>query len=493
MLDDMESYLSLENKALKDNKKEVIQSLEVQNQFRGQEVVLMTTEECSFRATFKKIIVMGGSMLVAMMLLVIRYFMLFLFSRSYGIAQLEALGAVIPAYSIMTIGTSWSSTQGYGFKSAEYAARKEFRNLGLVTNKSILYNLSIGCLMFVILFFFGGMIFSKILDNPLAVQKVDVIFKFISIGTPLQFWQMVSNRYFCATNKPLPLLIGSIIGFIVQILSLLFFVTYLGHVDAGIGLSFSLATASIVLFNVINYIYYNPNPSAVVTFRWDETLDGFWDFIVYSAPVGLIVFLSMISLDLMPFLSLIVSDTTFACYGVIESIFMLTYIFGEAIALANNVQLNFAKGTKNFKYMYTILYASLSILGIYIVLSSTLLLIFFRQFLSLYTTDSTVVRIISGMKPMFIISQAMLTLHSTMSESISSLGHVYYPIYTLFGGRYILVIVLTFAFAKSAHLGADSVITALMIGLTLTNIANVIYLFYAVKLVEKGEIELKIE
>ena len=487
MQDELKSIFEEENRNLIQNEKEVIKSLEFENADLDKK--LFESDEFSFSSTLLKLLKIGGSMVVSFMIMEFRYILLFIFCRNYGLAQLEALAAVIPFYSTMTIFTSWSSTQGHGFKASEFAAAKEYRNLGLITNKALFFNLSIGLLMFIVIFFVGGPLFSLILNNPEADEKINTIFKFISIGTPFQFWQMVSNRYFCATMKPIPLLIGSIIGLITQVLFLLIFVHFMDLPEFGVGMAFSLGTLALVGFNIYNFIYMNPNPEAVVVFRFDETLDNIMEFIWYSIPLGLIVFLSMISLDLMPFLSLIAGQEAFAAYGAIEAILIITYTFGEAMALSNNVQLNFAKATKNFKYINTILLGTLTILSVYVLVLSIILIFLFEEIVSLFTSITSVIDIIVQMKVVFIFCQIMMTFHSTLSESISSLGNNIFPLSSLFIGRYVIVICFSFFLYHVCNLGASSVLIALLIGLTSTNIVNAVFLWFQIKEIREGKVK----
>lgn len=493
MLDEIKSFIKLEADAVSENKNEVKHSLELELKNKNNLNHLINIEDCTFWRTVLKLLKIGGAMIISYFLAITRYFMLFLFCRNSGIAQLEALGSVIPAFSILTFGISWSCTQGYGFRSSQLAASKEWRNLGILTNQALVYNLTVGMIMFFLLFFGGGPFFSLVLTNKEAVEKVDIIFKYISISTPFQFWQMVSNRYYVAAFTPFPLLLGSILGFIVQIISLLIFVTWLELPDIGVGLSYSFGTISLVIFNVLNFIYCNPNPQAIVNFNWRETLDGLGELIIYSIPLGMIVFLSMISLDLFPFLGIIISDETFAAYGVIESVLVLTYVFGETMALSCNVQLNFAKATRNYSYIKTILWGNIFILLIYVGFTTILLLSVFDIFIKLYTTVQEVVDMIIGIKIIFILCQILLVFHSTFSESLSSLGHVYYPIITLFIGRYFLVVGLTFFLVNFTDFGYKSVIISLFFGLVFTSVANAIKIILVVKEVENTKEDLKLE
>lgn len=500
MMEDAISNVSHENLALMQNKNEVLKYFEIQSDNKHELISNIsrglfpqTEDEFTYGKTLVKLISIAGSMVFNFIILVIRYFLLFIFSRNAGFNQLEALGAVIPTYSILTFGASWSLTQGYGFKSSMYAGTREYRNLGLITNKAVFYSLAVGLVLFSIIFFFGGPFFDFILGNQVAVDKISIMLKYISISTPFQFWLMVSNRYFCAAMTPLPLLIGAVIGLAVEVIALLVLVYSMGLINVGIGLSFTLGTLAVVIYNLLNFIYNNPNPEAIVPFKLNETFDGLWRFIVYSMPIGLIVFFSMISLDLFPFLALMVNETVFASFGVIENIFLMTYEFGEAMALSTNIQLNIAKATNNIKYIKTILLASMTIIGSYLLLVSFLLLFFYQDLLSLYTTVSEVITFLSQIQVYFILCQIMLTLHSTLSESISSLGHVYYPLITLFSGRYLIAIVLSVILVKTTSLGGISMILAFFVGLVLTNVANIVKLLLILANLEEEAKALKIE
>lgn len=492
-MDEMKSMIQVEEDAISDNKNEVKHSLELELKNKNNLNHLINIEDCTFWRTTIKLIKIGGAMVVNYTLAVLRTFMLFLFCRNSGIAQLEALGAVIPAYSILTIGIARSFTQGYGFRSSQYAASKEWRNLGILTNQAILLNLIVGMFMCFLLFFGGGPVFGLVLSNEEAVDKVDKLFKYMSIGTPFQFWQMVSIRYYLSAFTPFPLIMGGVIGFVVQLISLLIFVTWLELPDIGVGLSFSLGTIALVIFNILNFIYCNPNPQAIVNFNWKETLDGFGEFVLYSIPLGIIVFFSMISIDLFPFLGILISDETFAAYGVIESVILITYGFGATMAMSCNIQLNIVKATKNFRYIKTILLANLFILTVYLCFTTILLLTIYETFIKLYTTVQEVVDMIKGIKIFFILSQILLVYHSTLSESLSNLNYTLYTIITLFLGRYILLVVLTLILVYYTEFGYKSVMISMFIAALATNIANSIKLWQAVKEAEEYRENLKIE
>jgi len=455
------------------NRQSVQKTLEIEHQLNKDDDFVVDT---SFTWLLYSIFYLSAMMYINFILLFIRYFLLYFFLRKENINVLEAVGACIPSYQIITVAVFWAFSQGFSFKAAQFYSVKEYRNLGQILYKALLFNIAIGLVLFVILFFFGSMIFSTFLNNQDALEKLNLLIKALAIGTPFHACEMITSRYYSVTNDMSKPVIGSIIGLAVQIVLQLVLVSWFGLVEIGTGLSFSIGTISNVCFGTYCFFYKNPIPEVIIPFSFDEVYQGFWNFIQYSLPLGLLALVIILSVELMQFLALAISEYAFTCYAIIYNIFMLVIMYVESLTLSNNIHMNYAIANKRFDSLYTTLNATLLLVAAYLVLVLLVLLFFFEQIVTLYTFDSDVLRSLVSLKFWVILVIIFFFGNSLFAEGLSVLGSYMFPIVTTIVMRYIFYIALSLVLSQ--YFGLETVLISNLVCLVLCNIFNGVYFLY---------------
>lgn len=438
-------------------------------------------ESYSFKNLIISILVIGGSIIFAQVASLIRYSMLFIFVRKDGIEEVAAVSTVTSVYSIITFGTSWALTQGYGFKCSEYFAAKEYIKLGRLTNKAYFLNLVIGVFLGLFLALTIAPIFSLLIDDAKTIKNIDILYKILALSTPFQFLQMVLTRYYLAINNTIALVISVIFSVIVQLVFSFILVNGFGWVSSGIATSFVLGTLACSLYLEISYRYFNPYPDMLLPFDFSDIKKGFWAFIKYSFPLFILLFLTSISFDFLPFLTFLISKEAYPVYGVILNLLSFSYIFAEAIAAGNNVLLNKAIGEKVQQYFLKIIMSTVLIITIYLIIAFFVLLFFYNVLISAFTTVESVKQDTSDMKFWFMICLIVFSYQALIAESLTAMGDENFPIITLIIGRFLLTAGFSVLFAKGFKWGNNSVIIALNIGQLMVLVANIFRLYYILR------------
>lgn len=423
-----------------------------------------TVDEYSYKSTIFKIFKIGGSIIFAQLLGLIRYTLLYVFSRQYGLAVLTAVSTVTSLFSIITFGISWAFSQGYGFKASEYAGAQEYSKLGRLTNKAMFINIVIGTVLAILLAFCSKSIFSAFITDAETLSNIQSIFSSISLCTPLQFIQMVQLRYFLAIGYTSPLIIAAICGTIGELIALFIIVQLIGSVSFGLGLSFAIGQGVLVGYNAYVFFFNNPSPASRLPWDIKDITNGMWNFVKYTIPLFTLIFLTYISYDLVPFLAFTISESAFATYGLIFTMLSFAIIFAEAIAAANNVLLNKAIGQKIEGYFFKIIYSTGIIILIYLLITIPIFIGTYHHLVGFFTTVEKAKTEAYSLKFWFIIAQTLLCFHPFISESITALGDEYFPIYTLIAGRFIFSVGLTLLMTKVWSLGVSSILISFSIG-----------------------------
>lgn len=423
-----------------------------------------TDENYSYKNMSKSLLWLGGTMVFTQISSMIRYSLLFIFVRNYGLDETAAVSTITSLYSIITFGTSWAFSQGYGFKAAEYFGKKEFTELGKITNKAIFLNTSIGIFLGLLLSLLAKVFFSAFISDQKTLENVDVIFKSIGLSTPLQFYLMVFTRYLLAIGHITPLYIGTLLSILVQLLFLFIFISKLGWVNLGIGFSFTLGTLSYTAYFYYIFYYKNRYPQTILKFSFCEALNGQWEFFKYSLPLFGLLFLSYITYDLLPLLTFLVSTETFAAYGVILTLFSFLVVFADSIAVGNNIIINQAIGEKKTEFIHRSVVITLAIITVYLIIAIILILVFYHNLISLLTSVSSVTAITDRMKIVFLINCFVYCYLPIFTESVNAVGDGMFPLYTVVGGRFIVTLGMSFALIKLWNLGPSSILISFASG-----------------------------
>jgi Na+-driven multidrug efflux pump len=443
--------------------------------YKNEEIVLL--EIPSYFDLFTRLSKIAVSICYSMIIMDLRVTSLYIFTKEYGIDVVEALSSLIGVYVIMVFGFSWAFNQGYGFLSAQHASNKNYTEIGHLTNKAFFINVVLGCIFSFIMFFFMGPIFSSVLTNANSIRHLDVIFKALSLGVPLHLMQTVLLRYFCAVDHTGTLIYASTFAFITQLVSLFITVYLMKWVDVGIGLSFTLGNFAMFLTNFYIYLYKNPHPEVLIPFKLSEVLEGLWSYIQYSVGPALLIFLTLLSYQIVPFLAIMLGDTIFSTYGILQTILNLSYMFTEALAAASNILVNYAIGERNMKKLIRILVSCGILITIYTIIISVLLIFFDYELYGIFTNVTSIRVIAHSLKVYFIVVSLFIAYHSFILETLTALGEKLFPIYSVLFGRYLVIIGFSLLFIKYFDMGAKSIFISIIIGQGIIIIANTIYIY----------------
>ena len=345
----------------------------------------------------------------------------------------------------------------------------------------MLFNFFVGMFWFLFLFCFGQLIFKGTASNEQVYDDIGVLFRLISISTPFQYFQLVTNRFFLIVNYPLPIIIGAIIGIVVEVVFMCIFCLGMGWISGGIALSYSLSQISVVVFNMTMYLFFNPCKESIIAFNFKETFDGMWEYIKFSLKVGPILFFNMIVVITIAYIALIVSSEASSVFIVFQTFSTMMYIFGTCTSQANNIEINRALGRKKLKPLWKIFLASLTVDGLFLVLAVVLTSTLYSKIMSAYTTETDILMGLESIKVYLISNIVICVTISVFSEGLSSLNHVLFPTINLFLSRFVIFIGLSIILAKTTDLGLISIALSFTIGSAVNLLANSIKMIFVLK------------
>jgi len=247
------------------------------------------------------------------------------------------------------------------------------------------------------------------------------------------------------------------------------------------------------LTNLYVYLYKNPHPEVLVPIKLSCIIDGLWEYIKYSLGPALLIFLSILSIQIIPFLAILLGDKVFSTYSILQTILNMSYMFTEPIAAANNILINYAIGERNMKKVIKILYACFILITIYSLFISILLLLWDYELYGIFTNVDSVKHIAHSLKAYFIVVSFFVAYHCFILESLTALGEKAFPIYSVLIGRYALTIGLGLIFIKSVGMGAKSIFISMIIGQGVIIIANGVYMFIVLNTKDIEELALNNE
>lgn len=395
-----------------------------------------------FFAILKQMIVLTLIMAISS----VRRMILLVFSRNQELSLIKAVSTIIPLYTVFNNGITWACSQYLGYIGSYYYGKKEYRNLGLATNKTILYNLVISIIVVISFFFIIPIIFTNFFEDPETVSDIDSLSKMMSLAIPLQFIQFIMNMYFFSTKFINHLPYSQIIGLVVQILLQVIIILGFGNHLVGIGVSNGMGQLFVVLFNLYYYIFNNPNKETYVPFNYLETIDNFENYVKASFPIGLIIFLNFISNELLQFMSILLGETIFTCYSILTIFNSLVQTINKSLSTTNNFELNRALGANKYKYYKRILLTSLIIVTAYSIVFSIIVCIFFESIMSLFTTNLEILDTIIQFR--FVYSLLFFTdsFIFYFGESLTCFKNNRVPLMNLLIFRYFGTIVLGLCF-----------------------------------------------
>ena len=424
----------------------------------------------------------AGSVLVSQIILNVRYFLLFIFSRNQPLSVTTAVSTVTSIYQILTFGTSWSFTQNFGFEVAHAIGSKNHFLTGKLTNQSFVLSFILGTFLSTLMIFGARPFFSNFIEDIDTLNVIESIFKWLSISTPFQFVQHIQVRYFSAIKHKKPLIVGSLLCVLIQMFFMMIFF-YNNLINIGLSLSFGLGTIFNVTYNFYHYLYKNPEPKNLLKFKISHVTDDLFNFLKRTVPIFLLMFLTFISYDLIPFFSFIISETAFAIYGVIVSLLAFSFVFSESIAVATNILICRSIGIGELSNFKKIINFSILINTIYVVIVSAVLIGYYESLINLLT-EVEIIRIEAyKMKEILIFSNIMFSFHGLLSESLSALKNEVFALKTLLIGRFISGFILCYVIIKYVCIYEifkpilySSVLIGMTLGQTLINIINYIKL-----------------
>lgn len=405
----------------------------------------------------------------------IRFLLLFVFSRDKEKAFLMGVAAIIPLYSIFANNVPWATVQYMGFLVSYYFGKGEPKNIGLIINKSLLYNLIISIIILLTFFFILPPILSNIFTNEETISVIYKVSRLMSIALPFQFLQFILKFYFLSIKQLAHLLYPQLLAFILQIiLQCIIILGYNNHI-LGVGISYGMGQLLVVLYNSYFFFYKNNNSKSVIKFKFSETFDGFFDYILKAFPIGLIVFLNFISIELLQFLSILDGANTFTAYSILTNFFSLLQTFNKSLSVANNMEINRAKGQNRYQFYKRIIFVSLFIVTTYSLIISIVLGFGLKSFMSLYTSNVTILNIVGSLRVLFVFMFFTNSYIFLFSESLSCFGNAEIPLLNLLIFRFIGTISLAFIFYYSS-VGVISFMLSFVINNVFLVICNGYYL-----------------
>lgn len=384
--------------------------------------------------------------------------------------------------------TANSFSLGYGILVARYYSAKEFRNLSLVTGKAMLIAYSLGIFLFVIMNIFCELIIRLILSEEETILKTIIALRILSVSIIVWIPYDYYFRYFSGTENFKYYLISTLISDVILIISLLISSYALHSYLVGIVISYDLFTISVFIGGIIIYYHFNPvERTNNLTFL--EITDNISEYMIYSVIIGATVVLSYLSNEIIPIIASIIDDDAVGLYYVVVNLIYIFTSFSEAISYMGTIELNHFIGVKNFKDLKKIVLITFLLISGLVLIIMILLIIFFKEIISIYTADQKLIERIHTIKYQVIFSIIMNLYQLFFVETLCSLNDSRTPFLLTLINRYFLFVGLSYIFKYYTNMEFSSIANSLLISSIIESISNGLVLVYRIKNVEKLNIE----
>lgn len=427
-------------------------------------------------------------LVIHMIFQALRFLLLFVFSREKGKNFLAGVSSVIPLYFIFSTGVPWATVQYMAYRVGYYFGKGEPRNLGLAVNKALLYNLIISIIITLSFIFIVPLIFSKFFHVQETIDVIYKISRLMSISIPTQYLQCIMINYFLAIKQLSHIPYAHIIALAIQIiLQCIIILGFNDHI-VGVAISFTIAQLFVVSYHYYFFVFRNNYEKSSVKFNFAETIDGFLNYVEKAVPVGLIVFLNLISIDLLQFLSIADGQYTFTAYSILTNLFSLLQTFNKSLSTANNNEINRSIGQNKFQYYKRIIFVSLILVTIYSLVISIVLEIFLVKIMSIYTNDDKILGIINSLRTTYVFMFLSNSYIFMLGESLACFGNSKIPLLNLLIFRFIGTISLAFLFYYVFSFGLISFMLSFVINNFCIVLSNGYFLFKTVdEFIEKSK------
>lgn len=384
-------------------------------------------------------------LIISFLIAVLRFTVLFIFSKSLGNDFLTALAIMLPIFSMLQIQFPWATTQYYGYIASKYYSQNSFRNIGLITNKIIVMNISIAIILTICFYTIIPVLLATFLETEKSIEYMYTLSRYLGISLVFQYWQFILMIYFLSVEYFYHLPIAVTSGFVVQIIGQLILIVALKQDFIGIGVAYALGNITSLSINTYFFFFKNKY-DVVIPIKIDETFDNlFSEFIPYSLKVGIIVFLNYISLEIVPTMSLIFNSVPeFTTIGILQNLFLVLNSFHDSIATSNNFLLNRCIGKNKYKLFKSVLLVSTGIITLLTITFIAILWPLLENIISIYTNDATILENVTKLKFSFILMLFTSSYISFLNECLAVFEDYNLPIINIIVFRYFGTILVAY-------------------------------------------------
>lgn len=417
----------------------------------------------------------GAEFMILMLSNALKDFLVFIFCRTKGFEIVEAVTSLSVIYDMFCISFPWSLTCLYMYNAAEAYANGNSRLLGILTNKMNFILLVFGVTMALLFCTMIEPIFDSISNEPLAVNNLKKMMRWMSIGTPFFYLQMCSTRYLGTIEKGYIVSISSLITVGIQVIFLIIFVDVLDLVNFGVGFGFSIGFISGFVLQLLYTCIMKPHPESMINI-FEGIFDNLFEFTCNVVVVGLTVFINYLTLDFIPFLALIIGDRDYTVMNIFIILIISFSLISESLNVGNNIIISYVIGKKKYEYVRKVYLVNLLISILYSLIVGGLLLGFLYYVLLMFIKDDNFASEAAEYRVLFFFSIVFANLHNINSETVLACGGENVGLANIIIGRLLISFFTSIMLIHITGNAVSSLLIGFIIGQIITLCLNIGYL-----------------
>lgn len=398
------------------------------------------------------------------------------FCRNLGVEVSEAMASFTILFDLFSLIIPFAFTQGYSFKASETYARKDFKYLGRLTNKT---NFILLILSFVsISILFGGVlpIIGLFLKNERTVAQLRNMLIWHALGLPITYLQFVQFRYLCALEKAIVASVFVCISVVFEIGFAYLFIKVLGMVGFGVGISITFGFVLNYLMNLVYIRVKKPCEESLIGFT-EGMFDNFWNYAIYTLILGGIVFTSYFSMTILPFYGLLLGDMPYTLTNIFT--FVMNMFTNDPFPIAVNILINYLIAIKQYDKINRLIVIGLGLSAIVLVFYSCIIIFGFELIAKLFSDQDMIINSFSdNYRLWFLFCLIVIYYQSYIAEVLSAIGGENYSLTMNIIGRLFLGGSITLICIYFLKLGFLSILIGVLAGQLFTLSTNFGYYFY---------------
>ena len=419
---------------------------------------LSTVQKKDYYGSLSHMIIIMGKISIPLLLCFITFLLsssiTFFSIRHESILMTQSFSIFLLYFNCLIVGTFWGGSLGFQISGSQAFGEKRKKDVGILFQHS----LSLTFIMSIIFSIFTYstvpyFINKKGFLNEYVSECLNIQFKILAISIPFFTCSQVYNRLSMITQNTDLCFYSGLFGLIIHAFSLFLFNGLLDMPVYSIGLSYLFNF--IALFAYLVYFFYNDNLSNIMQpFSKEYLFDikGLYNQLKY----GLHPFLNYIffvgSIEAVSMFGLLIDEINFTVLTIYMNILSIIIVISEALSNTMSMLSAYFIGKRNGMMLKKVFKTAIILSTIVQLIFISLILLFPKQILSLYSTDSDFLRLGLENINIFALSISLNSYHFVPSEFIVVFGNQLIPLYSVIIGKYIVQFGGAYIFAKTYKL-----------------------------------------